>query len=155
MRLHKKHFSELTVEEFHDIVRARIDVFVVEQDCPYSDLDGKDKDAWHVWLTDGERLIAYCRVLKQGTSCEEASIGRVICLERRKGYGTRVLNEAIALARRVYGADAIRIHAQKYAKPFYEGVGFKQCSEDFLEDGIVHVEMIRTLTDADVSREEL
>lgn len=145
MTVHKKHFSDLTIEEFHEILRARIDIFVVEQNCPYPELDGKDKDAWHVWLTEEDRILAYCRVLKQGVSCEEASIGRVICRERRKGYGSLVVREGIALAKEKYRADAIRIHAQKYAKPFYEGVGFEQCSGDFLEDGIVHVEMLLKL----------
>lgn len=141
MQIHKKHFKNLTVDEFHQILRARIDIFVVEQNCPYPELDGKDLDAWHVWLTEGENLLSYCRVLKQGVSCEEASIGRMICTERRKGYGTIALKEGIALAKEVYHADALRIHAQKYAKAFYEGVGFEQCSDDFLEDGIPHIEM--------------
>ena len=136
-----KHYTELTVDEFHDILRARVEVFVVEQNCPYQDIDGYDKEAYHVWLEGEGKVLAYARVLPVGR-VRDVSIGRVISTVRGKGYGFSVMKKAVEVAREIYGDAVIRIEAQKYAKGFYERLGFVQDSDDFLEDGIAHIEMI-------------
>jgi len=137
-----KHYSELTVDELHDILQARVEVFVVEQDCVYQDIDGYDKEAHHVWLEDeNKNVLAYCRVLPKGR-VRDVSIGRVLTTVRGRGYGLTVMQAAIDTARKIYGDAVIRIEAQKYAKGFYEKLGFKQDSGDFLEDGIPHIEMV-------------
>ncbi len=138
-----KHFSELSASELYEIVRARIAVFVVEQTCPYQELDGKDLNAYHVVLRDENEIAAYCRVLDRGVSYEnEPSIGRVITIRRGTGCGLIVMREGIRIAQEKYGARAIRISAQKYAKGFYEKCGFRQVSEEYLEDDIPHIQML-------------
>lgn len=136
-----KKFDELSVNELYDILKLRVDVFVVEQNCPYPEIDDKDQNAYHVWLKDGEGIAAYLRVLDKGVSFEDASIGRVISARRRKGYGTALLKEGIRVAKEKFGADKITIEAQVYARKFYENVGFHKASEEFLEDGIPHIIM--------------
>lgn len=136
-----KKFDELSVNELYDILKLRVDVFVVEQNCPYPEIDDKDQNAYHVWLKDGEGITAYLRVIDKGVSFEDASIGRVISARRRKGYGTALLKEGIRIAKEKFGADKITIEAQVYARKFYENVGFHKVSEEFLEDGIPHIIM--------------
>ncbi|HIT84653.1 MAG TPA: GNAT family N-acetyltransferase [Candidatus Ornithomonoglobus intestinigallinarum] len=142
MELCIKHYNELTLDELYDIIKLRIEVFVVEQNCPYRDLDDKDKNAYHVFLRDSNKLLAYVRVLDKHVSFEEASIGRVISGKRRCGYGTRVLAAGIKTAEERFGADVIKIAAQTYAEEFYKKSGFRRVSEEFLEDGIPHILMI-------------
>ena len=142
MELFIKHYSCLDVYELHKIYKARVDVFVVEQSCPYPELDGFDLDAYHLWLEDAGELVAYLRVLPAGAKYREASIGRVLSLRRREGYATRLLEAGITAAREKFGATAIRIEAQTYAAELYRSVGFRQTSEEFLEDGIPHIEML-------------
>ena len=139
--LHRKRFRELTVDELYELLRARSEVFVVEQDCVYQDLDGDDQPSIHLWLTDGDKVVAVCRVCPAGTHMEEVSIGRVITTERGKGYGKRIMLEGIAVARECFGAKRIDIEAQEYAHGFYEQVGFRQSSEPFILDGIPHIRM--------------
>ena len=139
--LHKKAFSELTVDELYELLRVRSEVFVVEQDCVYQDMDGDDQASIHLWLTEDDKLVALCRVCPAGTHMDEVSIGRVITTERGKGYGKRIMRKGIAAAREYFGAKVIAIEAQEYAKGFYEQVGFSQSSEPFLLDGIPHIEM--------------
>lgn len=141
MELVIKKFDELSAEELYDILKLRVDVFVVEQECAYPEIDGKDKGAYHVWLKDEEGIAAYLRVLDKGVSFEDAAVGRVISARRRKGYGTIVLKEGIRVAKEKFKADRITIEAQVYARKFYENVGFRQVSEEFLEDGIPHIVM--------------
>lgn len=139
--LHKKTFHQLTIDELYELFRVRADVFVVEQDCPYQDLDGDDQSAIHLWLTVGEKTVALARVCPKGTHMEETSIGRVITTERGKGYGRDIMLAAIAAAQEDLGATLIDIEAQEYAKVFYEKVGFRQSSEMFMLDGIPHIRM--------------
>ena len=141
MELVVKHFGELTAEELYEIYRLRVSVFVVEQNCPYQEVDEKDRGAYHVWLRDDGGIRAYLRVLDRGVSFPEASIGRVIAVQRRQGLGTRIVREGIRVAREKFGADAITIEAQTYAAKLYENLGFCQTSEEFLEDGIPHIQM--------------
>lgn len=142
--LHKKLFRELTVDELYELLRVRAEVFVVEQDCVYQDLDGDDQVSVHLWLTDGGKVVALCRVCPAGTHMEEVSIGRVITTERSKGYGKRIMLEGIKVAQEHFNAKRIDIEAQDYARGFYEQVGFRQSSEPFILDGIPHIRMTWT-----------
>ena len=141
MDLTVKRFEELDINELYEILKLRVDVFVVEQNCPYPELDDKDKSAWHVYIREGGKITAYLRVLDPGVSFDTAAIGRVISTRRRCGLGTKLLQEGIRVARERMNADAIKIEAQTYARAFYELQGFRQTSEEFLEDGIPHIEM--------------
>ena len=142
--LHKKLFRELTVDELYELLRVRAEVFVVEQDCVYQDLDGDDQVSVHLWLTDGGKVVALCRVCPAGTHMEEVSIGRVITTERGKGYGKLIMLEGIKVAQEHFNAKRIDIEAQEYARGFYEQVGFRQSSEPFILDGIPHIRMTWT-----------
>ena len=139
--LHTKRFDQLTVDELYELLRIRSEVFVVEQNCVYQDLDRDDQEAVHLWLTEGGKVVALCRVCPAGTHMREVSVGRVITTERGKGYGKRIMLEGIAAAREHFHAKVIEIEAQEYAKGFYEQVGFRQSSEPFMLDGIPHIKM--------------
>ena len=143
MILNKKTFQELTTAELYELLRIRCEVFVVEQNCPYQDLDYDDQEAIHLWLKDQHRIVALCRVCPAGTHMEEVSIGRVITTVRGKGYGKQIMLAGIEAAREHFGATRIDLEAQEYAKGFYEQVGFKQSSDTFILDGIPHVKMTR------------
>ena len=144
MNLYIKHFNELTTMELYSILRARAEIFVVEQDCVYQDLDNKDLNAWHVWFEDEDGVAAYCRVLDKGVSYEgEGSIGRVITVKRGTGLGYKVMMEGIRVAEEKFGQTSLRISAQQYAQGFYEKCGFVRVSEPYLEDDIPHVQMVR------------
>ena len=144
MELIVKHFRELSLEELSDIYQLRCSVFVVEQQCPYQDIDGADKFAYHVCLRDAHGIQAYARVLPKNVTFDEVSLGRVIAKKRRCGLGSRIVREAIEVAETKFGAAVIRIEAQVYAKGLYEKAGFVPVSEPFLEDGIPHILMERT-----------
>ena len=142
MTLRIKHFNELTADELYAILRLRVAVFVVEQNCPYLDPDNLDQDAVHLWLEDGDGIEAYLRILDRGAESEHVAIGRVIAVKRRCGLGSRILKEGIQVARERFHADKIYLEAQSYAKGLYEKQGFQPVSEEFLLDGIPHVRMI-------------
>ena len=142
--LHKKTFQELTTDELYELLRVRSEVFVVEQNCVYQDLDYDDQKSIHLWLTENEKVVALARVCPAGTHMKEISIGRVITTERGKGYGKQIMLHAIDTAVQCFGATLIDIEAQEYAKGFYEGVGFKQSSDTFMLDGIPHIKMTWT-----------
>lgn len=146
MELVVKRFEELSLQELYDILALRTSVFVVEQNCPYQEVDGCDQFAYHVWLRDGEGIQAYLRVLDPGVVSPEAAIGRVIAVKRRQGLGSRILAEGIRVARERLGVSAVHIEAQVYARAMYEKQGFVQTSEEFLLDGIPHVEMLLRLS---------
>lgn len=139
--LHQKRFQELTVDELYELLRIRADVFVVEQDCVYQDLDGDDQESIHLWLTEGQEIVAMARVCPAGTHMKEISIGRVITTQRGKGYGKEIMRHALKAAQKYFGATCIELEAQEYAKGFYEGVGFQQSSDTFMLDGIPHIKM--------------
>lgn len=139
--LHKKWFPELTSRELYELLRIRSDVFVVEQNCVYQDLDYDDQPAMHLWLTEDDKIVALCRVCPAGTHMEEVSIGRVITTVRGKGYGKQIMLAGIDAAKEHFGAKRIDLEAQEYAKGFYEQVGFRQSSEPFMLDGIPHIKM--------------
>ena len=137
-----KKFEELTLEELYEILKARAEVFVVEQNCPYQDLDEVDKDAYHVYLKEGGNIVAYLRVIDKGKRLDEVSIGRVISLKRRCGLGKKLMEIGLRTAKEKFGADRVKIGAQVQAKAFYESCGFEQISGEYLEDGIPHIYMI-------------
>jgi Predicted acyltransferase len=142
MKLITKHYNDLTTSELYALLQARASVFVVEQDCPYQDLDGKDLLAYHLWLEDEDGMImAYLRVLPPGVSFEDCSIGRVLSMYRKEGFGSTLMKEAIKLIREKYGNVGITIEAQVQARYFYARQGFVKCSSEFLEDGIPHIRM--------------
>lgn len=142
MELVIKRFDELTNGELYDILKARSDVFVVEQNCPYPDMDGKDKPAYHLFLRDENGIAAYLRVLGAGVSFPEPALGRILTTRRGEGLGAEIVREGIRFALEKLGAEKLRIEAQVYARGFYEKLGFRQCSEPFMDDGIEHIEMI-------------
>ena len=142
MQLFIKHFNELSVDELYDILAARAEVFVVEQNCAYQDLDGIDKNAYHLYYKENGKILAYLRVIDKGERLDEVSIGRVISLKRRCGLGSALMQEGLRVAKEKFGATKVKIGAQLYAKPFYESVGFKQISGEYLEDGIPHIYML-------------
>ena len=142
MELNIKKFDELTNDELYNILKLRISVFVVEQNCTYQDLDGNDKEAYHIFFTENSEIIAYLRIVDKGVLYDEVCIGRVISTRRRCGLGTKLLSEGIKVAREKFGAEKIIIGAQTYAKPFYESLGFRQISEEYFEDSIPHIKMI-------------
>ena len=143
MKLICKHFNDLTAKELYEILRLRVDVFVVEQKCPYPEVDGKDLDAWHLWFEDEDGIAGYLRLLAPGVSFKEASIGRVIAKKRRCGIGSKLMQAGIEKMKEIYGDTDIRIEAQVYAREFYEKAGFVKVSDEFLDDGIPHIEMLR------------
>ena len=145
MELVVKHFSELSTEELFEIYKLRVSVFVVEQECPYQEIDDMDRVAYHLWLKDDDGIGAYARVLPQGTAFPTVAIGRVIAVKRRCGLGSKIVESAIEVAKAKFNADEITIEAQVYARPLYEKCGFRQISEEFLEDGIPHILMYQKL----------
>lgn len=142
MDLVVKRFKELSIEELYKILQVRVAVFVVEQNCAYQEIDDKDRYSYHVFLKNDTGIKAYLRVIDKGVSFEEVSIGRVLTLKRGCGLGNRILLEGIKVAKERMNADRIKIEAQSYAKEFYEKAGFKQVSDEFLEDGIPHIRMV-------------
>jgi len=147
MKFEFKHFSELTINELYDILQLRSEIFVVEQDCVYNDLDGHDKDAIHLFLKKNGKLIAYSRLLKPGSRFNDFSIGRVVVKEseRGTGLGIQMMEEAKRYIFEQWKAEKIKISAQKYLQKFYEDLGFEVISEEYLEDGIPHFGMLLEL----------
>lgn len=137
-----KRFDQLTAAELFQIYKLRTAVFVVEQNCPYQEVDDADLTAWHLWLRDGEEVTAYLRLLPGDSG--ELRIGRVVSARRGQGLGRRVLAEGLRAAREL-GAERVALAAQTYARGFYEKAGFTAVSSEFLEDGIPHIEMRKEL----------
>jgi len=138
-------FEELTAREMHDAFQLRSAVFVVEQACPFLDIDGADPPCWHLLGYKDASLVAYARLVPPGVKYPEPSIGRVVSAKdaRRTGAGRALMKEAVARAEKLWPGHKLRIGAQMYLKAFYESYGFAQSSEPYDEDGILHIEMIR------------
>ena len=145
MKFLVKKFKELTLNELYAIFQLRAEVFVVEQDCVYQDLDFKDQKALHVFGLKNDKIIAYTRIFKPGDYFKEASIGRVVVkdTERKFGYGHDLMKASITAIITEFNTQEITISAQVYLKIFYETHGFTKVGEEYLEDGIPHIEMIR------------
>ena len=141
-----KSFDDLTVHELYDLLRLRSEIFVVEQNCVYLDLDGKDKVALHLFGEFESKIVAHARLFKAGITFENASIGRVTvdANYRDRKWGHDLMCEAIAGIKYHFGESQITIGAQLYLKKFYESHGFIQTSEMYLEDDIPHIEMIKS-----------
>lgn len=140
-----KNFHELNIAELYSLLQLRTEIFVVEQDCVYQDIDGKDDKALHVLGFDNDELVAYTRCFAPGIYFEEAAIGRVLVREnaRGKAYGHKILQASIEAIRTKYNATTIKLSAQTYLTKFYEAHGFQQIGEGYLEDGIPHIAMIK------------
>lgn len=138
-------FEELSIERLYAILAARVAVFVVEQDCPYQDLDGLDGCGLHVSAWSDETVLAYARVLPPGRRYTEPSIGRVLTTRaaRGTGLGRELMRRSIAAAASTWPGRALRISAQQYLERFYREFGFNTVSEPYPEDGIAHVEMYK------------
>jgi ElaA protein len=140
-----KSFSELTITELYEILRLRSEVFVVEQDCVYQDIDMKDQKALHVIGFKNNKVVAYTRIFKPGDYFKYASIGRVVVdlNERKFGYGHIIINHSIIAIEKIFNESIIKISAQTYLKKFYESHGFSKIGEEYLEDGIPHIGMLK------------
>ncbi|MES2587829.1 MAG: GNAT family N-acetyltransferase [Bacteroidota bacterium] len=141
-----KHFSQLSAKEFHDILQLRIHVFIVEQNCPYEEIDGKDEKSFHLFTQDEEgKVVGVTRILPPNISYKEISIGRVASdtSKRGSGIGQEIMRKSIEFIQHEFGNVPIRISAQKYLLKFYESFGFISTGKEYLEDDIPHVEMLR------------
>ncbi|WP_337841492.1 GNAT family N-acetyltransferase [Rheinheimera sp.] len=141
-------FHELSAETLYQILQLRVDVFVVEQNCPYPELDGKDllPGTVHLYLHNAQKVLAYARILPPGASYPDTpSLGRICVAQsaRQLALGKELVRRAMELAAQHWPATPIRISAQCYLQRFYESFGFIACSEAYLEDNIPHLEMLR------------
>lgn len=144
---HTAEWPELTRDTWYAIAALRLEVFVVEQNCPYQDFDGKDQHSLHVWATNSEgSIVAYARIVSPGVSYDEPSIGRVITAmkARGSGLGRRLMTFTMETVEKRYGKMPVRISAQSYLLNFYGEFGFRSVGVEYLEDGIPHTEMLYT-----------
>jgi ElaA protein len=141
-----KTFNDLTPIELYAILRLRSEVFVVEQNCVFLDMDNKDQECHHLMGKLNNRLVAYTRLVPPGHIYEQPSIGRVVTAldVRNSGIGKELIRQSISGIQILYGNTSIKIGAQLYLKRFYESFGFKQISNVYLEDGIEHIYMLKT-----------
>mgnify|MGYP006077199431 CR=1 FL=1 len=139
-----KHYAELTKDEFHDMIALRISVFVVEQDCPYQELDGNDRDAYHVLIKEDDQIIGTTRILKPGVAYAETSIGRVVSAigKRHLKLGHALMTAAMNFILNEMKHKSVRLSAQTHLKDYYIKYGFVATGKDYLEDGIPHSEML-------------
>lgn len=137
-------FPQLSNEELYQILRLRSEVFVVEQNCVFLDLDDKDQKCHHLSIYHENELLAYCRIVPAGLSYKEVAIGRVVSspAHRGKGLGRKVMEEAIEACFNLFGSVPIRLGAQTYALKFYQSLGFREEGDVYDEDGIEHIEMV-------------
>lgn len=145
LNIEVKKFSELTLTELYDILQLRSEVFVVEQDCVYQDIDGKDAEALHIIGFKNDKVVAYTRCFKPGYYFEEAAIGRVVVKdsERKYGYGHEIMNASDKAIKDHFNTSNIKLSAQQYLIKFYESHGYRTTGEGYLEDGIPHIAMIK------------
>ena len=146
MRWELKKFADLTNKELYDVLRLRVDIFVVEQTCPYPEIDGKDPESLHLMYWKNGNIVAYARILPPSLSFDEASIGRIIVAKshRGTGLGHELLDQAIKASLAEYN-QPIKIGAQAYLEKYYEAAGFVTVSDVYLEDDIPHIDMLRSL----------
>ena len=140
-----KRFQELTTNELYEVLQLRSEVFVVEQDCVYQDIDGKDDKALHILGVKDNKIIAYTRCFNKEDYFKEASIGRVVVKEkeRKYHYGNEIMKVSIEAIIIRFKTETIKISAQVYLQKFYNQLGFKNVGEEYLEDGIPHIAMLK------------
>lgn len=145
MEVSVKTFQELNIQELYQILRLRSEVFVVEQDCVYQDLDNKDQKALHVLGIKDGQVVAYTRIFKPGDYFDNASIGRVVVAgnQRKYGFGKEIMKASMAAIDDRFPNTPIEISAQSYLIKFYSDLGFGAFGEEYLEDGIPHTRMIK------------
>ena len=143
MELVSKSFDDLTTRELYEILKARSAIFVVEQNCVYQDIDGRDPESLHVYLEDGGQVVAYLRAFVKEPGVVQ--MGRVLTVDRGVGLGKKLLKAGIEEIRERFHPGKIYIEAQSYAVGFYAREGFRVTSEEFLEDGIPHVKMEKVM----------
>ncbi len=139
-----KKFQDLNKLELYKIMQLRIEVFVVEQDCPYQDLDGLDEVGTHLWLEEDNEVVSYLRINPPKTRFDEVSFGRIVTKQsaRKKGLSEAIILKALEILVKE-DLGPVRISAQSYLKKYYEKFGFSKTSEEYLEDDIPHIEMLR------------
>ena len=140
-----KTFTELTTIELYQLLQLRSEVFVVEQDCVYQDIDGKDQKALHILGFKNEKIVAYTRIFKPGDYFNEASIGRVVVAkkERQHKYGYDIMKASVIAIGTHFKVQKIQISAQAHLKHFYNNCGFKEFGNPYLEDNIPHIAMLK------------
>jgi ElaA protein len=140
-------FEELTPFQLYDILQLRNEVFVVEQNCVFQDADDKDRDSYHLMGFQNNKLVAYTRIVPPGIIYDVPSIGRVVTSPSVRGGGTGrlLMQQSIETVYKLFGSQPIKIGAQYYLKKFYMSFGFEQTSEIYLEDGIEHIYMLKSL----------
>ena len=145
MKFITKLFDQLSLDELYEIIKLREQVFVVEQNCPYLECDGYDKKAVHLYAAIGAAIAAYTRILPPGLHYQEVSFGRVLVNEkyRRKGFAEKLLKECLNCIEEKYPKTNIKISAQTYLVEFYRRFGFEIISDEYLEDNIPHVNMLK------------
>ncbi len=137
-----KEYSELTLDQFYDIVLLRETVFIVEQGCPFHEVDAKDQMCTHAFLEDDEgKIVAYSRIYEDESERGAAIIGRVVVNQRGRGLGKKVMDLAIKVAREKYQAKKINLCGQVAVRGFYEKLGFVACSKEYMHEGRMHVDM--------------
>ncbi len=141
MELKTKYFNELSTIELYEILKARSQIFVIEQKCIYQDIDDIDYKSIHIFYQQDNKVIAYLRIFPKEENWDIVQMGRVLSIEHGKGLGGKVLKEGIKFIKEKINAKKIYIEAQCYVIGFYKREGFKICSEEFLEDGIPHIKM--------------
>jgi ElaA protein len=142
-----KKFDELYPHELYAALQLRNEVFVVEQACVFQDADDKDQASWHLLGYYENKLVAYTRLIPPGVFYQEASIGRVVTSPSMRGSGTgkELMKESIKRCYELFGINTIKIGAQLYLKKFYESFDFHQAGEGYIEDGIPHIHMLKSL----------
>ncbi|UOB19317.1 GNAT family N-acetyltransferase [Abyssalbus ytuae] len=147
MDIQVKAFNKLTLSELYDLLKLRSEVFVVEQECIYQDIDNKDRKALHLLGIKNDKIVAYTRIFAPGHYFEYASIGRVVVekSERKYGYGHDIMKASIEVVYNNFGPTIIKISAQEYLQKFYENHQFVFTGKKYLEDGIPHIEMIKSV----------
>ena len=146
MEINTYNFSSLNTDQLYRLLQLRSEVFVVEQDCVYQDIDGKDKKALHVLGTVEGNIVAYTRLFKPGDYLEKAAIGRVVVASdfRKRDFGKAIMQASIAAVENHFNTTAIGLSAQTYLLNFYNDLGFSALGETYLEDGIPHIYMERS-----------
>ena len=139
-----KTFYELETEDLYQILRLRSEVFVVEQDCVYQDIDNKDQNAIHLYYKENDQIVAYTRIFKAGDYYENPCIGRVVVSKKNRGnnLGKKIMIDSMEYIKQNIKGEKIELSAQKYLDKFYKDLGFYKIGEDYLEDGIPHQRMI-------------